>query len=717
MRSEREKSADGGSSAPKHVLVTGAGSYVGESFAAYAREHYGGRLATDTMDMHGDAWRKRDFSPYDTVFHVAGIAHADIGNVSDETKRKYYEVNTELAIAACRKAKEDGVKQFILMSSVIIYGDSAPCGKRKVIGLDTRPRPSNFYGDSKWRADRGCRKLEDDGFKVAALRCPMIYGRGSKGNYPKLAGLAGRLPVFPDIGNERSMLYIGNLCELICLLVLSGRGGTYFPQNAEYTRMSDMVRMVAEAHGKRVRLTRLLNPAVWMASRMPGKCGVLMGKAFGNCVYRQEMSRYEGMDYQKYGLAESVTRTEMQGGGPAAGEKDAHGTVLVVASIASMIDQFCIPNIKLLLRLGYGVDVAANFVEGNTCTDERVQELLGRLDGMGVDCYQIDFDRNAADMPAVMKSFRQLDAVMGGTAEPINGARHRRMEERKYAFIHAHSPVGGAVGRIAARRHGIKSIYTAHGFHFYDGAPLKNWLLFYPVEWGLSWVTDVLVTINREDYRRARKRLHAKKTVYVPGVGVDIEKFRNVKINRDEKRTGLGLQTEDIMLLSVGELNENKNHRIVIEALGSMDKGMRGRLHYFIAGKGELRDELMGLAAERSVNLHMLGFRGDVPELLSAADIFLLPSVREGLNVGLMEAMASGLPVIASDIRGNRDLIAYPYLVKVHDTDAWERKIEMVVSGSEHTKIVKKNQKLIGRFSASGVNGMYSQIFREMQHK
>ena len=199
----------------KKVLITGANSYIGVSFENYAKEHYNTELDIDTVDMIDGSWRQKDFAPYDIVYHVAGIAHADVGNVSDEVKAKYYAINTDLAIETARKAKESGVGQFVFMSSAIIYGDSAPYGKTKRITKETEPEPANFYGDSKWQADKGVRELADEQFKVTVLRPPMIYGKGSKGNYPTLAKMAKKLPIFPDIQNERSMLYIENLCEFL----------------------------------------------------------------------------------------------------------------------------------------------------------------------------------------------------------------------------------------------------------------------------------------------------------------------------------------------------------------------------------------------------------------------------------------------------------------------------------------------------------------------
>ncbi len=294
----------------KCVLIIGANSYIGESFESYAKKYYGGNFRIDTADTMDSNWREADFGSYDTVFHVAGIAHADVGNVDEATKRKYYAVNTDLAIEAAGLAKNAGVRQFVFMSSMIVYGESMPFGKEKMIDEHTVPAPANFYGDSKWQADRGVRQLQDENFRVAVLRPPMIYGPGSKGNYPTLAKLAKSLPVFPAVKNQRSMLYIDNLCEFLCLLMLSGEGGIYFPQNEEYTSTSEMAEHIADAVWHPIRVTRLFNPAVAVASRIPGKAGGLVNKAFGNSTYARKLSVYKGMDYCVKDLRTSIVETE-----------------------------------------------------------------------------------------------------------------------------------------------------------------------------------------------------------------------------------------------------------------------------------------------------------------------------------------------------------------------------------------------------------------------
>lgn len=293
----------------KRVLITGANSYIGVSYENYAREHYPSELSVDTVDMIDGSWRERDFSNYDVVYHVAGLAHADVGKVSEEVKAKYYAINTDLAIETCRKAKKDGVKQFVFMSSAIIYGESAPYGKKKHITAETEPHPANFYGDSKWQADKGVRELAAENFAVTVLRPPMIYGKNSKGNYPTLAKMARKLPIFPNVKNERSMLYIENLCEFLCQIMIRGEQGIFWPQNAEYTRTSEMVKIIGEVSGHKVRVSKFWNWAVSIASHIPGKISGLTNKAFGNMSYDLGMSKYD-FDYQLVDLRTSIERTE-----------------------------------------------------------------------------------------------------------------------------------------------------------------------------------------------------------------------------------------------------------------------------------------------------------------------------------------------------------------------------------------------------------------------
>ncbi len=288
----------------KRVLITGANSYIGTSFEKYIKEHHPEDYQIDTLDMQDLKWKEYDFSNYNTVFHVAGIAHADVGHISEETKKLYYQVNCDLAYETALKAKESDVKQFIYMSSIIIYGESAPYGKKKLITKDTKPNPANFYGDSKLQAEIKLKPLNDKKFKICILRPPVIYGPGSKGNYQMLSKLAKKLPIFPDIDNERSMLYVGNLCWFVKECIDNNYEGIYFPQNEEYISTLKMVKEIARANGKNIHLTKLLNPFVFILSKIPGKIGRMCNKAFGSISYERDNTVF------RYGILESIKLTE-----------------------------------------------------------------------------------------------------------------------------------------------------------------------------------------------------------------------------------------------------------------------------------------------------------------------------------------------------------------------------------------------------------------------
>jgi len=288
----------------KKILITGANSYIGTSFEKYM-EQFGDEYQIDTVDMIGDGWRSKDFSGYDCVFHVAGIAHSDNGKISKEKEKLYYAVNTDLTVETAKKAKADGVKQFIFMSSAIVYGNSGPIGKGKRITKDTPVHPANCYGDSKVQAENGLRKLGDNSFKVVILRPPMIYGKGSKGNYPLMSKMAQKLPIFPYVKNRRSMLYIENLCEFIRLMIENKEQGTFWPQNKEYSNTSEMVKMIAAAHGKKVRLIKGFTWSLKLLGLFTG----LVDKAFGNLYYDKSLSVYK-KDYRVCDLSESIKSTE-----------------------------------------------------------------------------------------------------------------------------------------------------------------------------------------------------------------------------------------------------------------------------------------------------------------------------------------------------------------------------------------------------------------------
>ena len=318
---------------------------------------------------------------------------------------------------------------------------------------------------------------------------------------------------------------------------------------------------------------------------------------------------------------------------------------LQLASVASMIDQFNMENIEILQSLGYQVDVVANFTVPGTITEKRAEELKQRLLKMNVRVFDVAIPRSL-NPSNIMKAYKRVKEII--TAE-------------QYNIIHCHSPIGGVICRQAAkglRKNGTKLIYTAHGFHFYNGAPLLNWIIYYPIEKHFSKYTDFLITINKEDFKRAKRKFYAKKTIKIPGVGIDTKKFSECKVNKNAKRLELGFHKDDFLLLSVGELSKRKNQRIVIDALIKMkNAGEIDNIRYLAVGVGELKEEFERLINNNDLQdyVKLLGFRTDVDELCETVDCFVHPSIREGLGIAPIEAMSAGLPLISANINGIKD--------------------------------------------------------------
>lgn len=288
----------------KKILITGANSYIGTSVEQYLQQ-LPQSYQVDTVDMIDGSWQDLNFSGYDAVLHVAGLVHQPQTKNDPAQAERYDRINHLLAVETAQKAKNDGVKQFIFLSSASVYGLNAPVGKVVMINKDTQLNPTDNYGISKKHAEEGLQKLSDDQFKVAIVRPPMIYGKGCKGNYQTMAKLARKLPVFPWVENQRSMLYMDNLAEFIRLLIDDEAAGIFCPQNNEYVNTSDMVNHIAHANGKGILLIRGFSWALKLLRPVTG----IVDKAFGSLCYDFELSRYE-KDYCVKNLPESIQETE-----------------------------------------------------------------------------------------------------------------------------------------------------------------------------------------------------------------------------------------------------------------------------------------------------------------------------------------------------------------------------------------------------------------------
>lgn len=371
--------------------------------------------------------------------------------------------------------------------------------------------------------------------------------------------------------------------------------------------------------------------------------------------------------------------------------------ILFISNIAKRVGSFSMASLEAAKRCGMQFHIAANW---EFADKEQIKEDQNKYN---IKIHNISLARSPYS-PVNLKAYRQLVEII---------------KREKIDYIHCNTPVGGVLGRLAGKKCRVKKvIYQAHGFHFYKGAPFKNWLLYYPVERGLAHYTDTIITINSEDYERAKKfrlRNHGK-VYYVPGVGIDTSQYHTDEKSRIEKRRELGIPLDAILMISVGELNDNKNNQLIIEALGKMKNES---IHYVLCGIGERENELKYQAQKLGLgnNIHFLGYRMDVKALMNASDIFVMPSYREGLSRSIMEAMASGLPCIVSKIRGNVDLIDESkggFLFSPDDVDKAIESISILAQrGGLRKDMSDWNKKKIRHFDITKVIECMIQIYKE----
>ena len=359
------------------------------------------------------------------------------------------------------------------------------------------------------------------------------------------------------------------------------------------------------------------------------------------------------------------------------------------------LDNISIPSVKAAGEMGIQVTIGTNrkYAKQMTCT-------------YPVSFYNAEIYRNPFNIREVRQAYQ-------------NACAELRSDD--YTAIHCNTPIGGFVGRVAGKKCNIgKVIYQAHGFHFYNGAPFVNWLLYYPVERLLARWTDAIITINHEDYSFAQKKMKLRKggkVYYVPGVGIDTERFAPDEAVRQSKRQELGLSDDDVMLISAGDLNKNKNNTVLVSALSKLQNK---KIHYFLCGVGDKEKDLRQQAQEAglSENVHFLGYRRDMKELLQAADVFVMPSLREGLSRSIMEAMSAGLPCVVSKIRGNVDLVSEGqggYLHAPADADTAADAIEKLANDRELRQAMRTfNLEKVKQFDSSVVEREIQKIYAEL---
>lgn len=367
--------------------------------------------------------------------------------------------------------------------------------------------------------------------------------------------------------------------------------------------------------------------------------------------------------------------------------------ILYVTTISNTVNAFLIPHINMLIDEGHQVDVAFNIE----------QEVKPEIYELGCEIHKLPLQRS----PFKKDNFRAYKMLK------------KIIISEGYDLVHTHTPVASAIVRLVCRSlNNVRVFYTAHGFHFYRGAPILNWLVYYPVEKWLARYTDTLITINKEDYERAKNKFKAKRVEYIPGIGIDFKKISMVEVDRDLKRKELNLPKDAFIILSVGELNKNKNHETIIRAISKLDNP---KIHYIICGQGQLEGYLKNISKALKIQnqVHLFGFRRDVSEICKISDLFAFPSCREGLSVALMEAMANELPVVCSNIRGNVDLVyekVNGFLHDPDDVDGFSKSIICLFNDNNiRNKFGENNKKQVIDYSCTTVLSKISKLYNYLR--
>ena len=377
--------------------------------------------------------------------------------------------------------------------------------------------------------------------------------------------------------------------------------------------------------------------------------------------------------------------------------------ILIVATTASMIEQFNLNNIEILQGLGFGVHVGTNFKNPGTITSEISNGLIEKLEKRGVCCHQIDFKRGIGTPLANKNAFKQLCSVV--KKECIYG-------------IHTHSPLGSIIARRVAHKLGIKILYTAHGFQFFRGGRLRDWLIYFPVEWFYAHWTDALITINSDDYAMAKK-LPVKNLYYIPGVGtniIDTEMIPEIEKQRQRRcvRKKLGIKDDEYLLVSVGELSQRKNHITVIRA---MNKLQDPKLKYVIAGIGSEKDNLIKQIKKDGLeeNVKLLGYQTNLDGLYFAGDLNLLISKREGLGLGGLDGVAHGLYIVGNKRTGMKDYIQSDDVGLLINNPMSVDEVASAIEFSKknHKKVTSQGLEVVKKFDCQNVNNIMKKIYQQ----
>lgn len=590
------------------------------------------------------------------------IVYGDLNNLDDiqkackgiDTILEIYNIRYSLKVLEA--AIEQKVKRIIFVHTTGIYS------KYKMASKEYKEIEKKVRENAKGKID------------ITILRPTMIYGDICDHNISKFIKMIDKMKVYPLIAGGKAKIQPVNARDLgrayyqVLINEEKTKNKNYNLSGEKPISIENTLNMISE---KLNRKTIFVSIPLWISICCAyilkfltlGKINIIEkilrmneDRCFDNSSAKKDFG-YTTINFEE-GLENEVKQYVNE-------KKQLQKKAIILTTVPSTIEQFNMQNIELLKELGYKVEVASNFNTTGNIDDERLKSFEKELLDMNVKITNICFSRKLLTLNN-FKAYFQLKKLF---------------RNNSYRLIHCHTPICSVITRIAGRKfrkRGSKIIYTAHGFHFFKGAPKINWLIYYPIEKICARWTDCLITINKEDYDLSKTKFKVKKVELINGVGVNEEKF-NFKMNNEEKqklKKGLKLKDDDFVLIQVGELNKNKNQIMTIQVMKALTK-RKQNIKLLLVGKGNLKEFYEEKIREYNLkdNVFILGYRRDIPKLLKISDCLISTSKREGLPVNLIEAAMSGLPIIATNCRGNRDLLTDNQLIEINDIKNLETKI------------------------------------------
>ena len=623
------------------ILITGAGGWLGSELTLQLlkrgrkvrvfnrnltksleqlKNDYGDLLEIVIGDILDSQNLEKAFKGINKVYHLAAKVHYIPTNKKE--KEEFYKINTEATQNIFKYCLKYNVKRVIFFSSVSVFKNS-----NKIIFENSKKDPETIYGKSKLKAEKiGKEYYKKYNLPITIIEPVTVYGEGDIGNFAKLEGLVnkGIVIFFGKQENKKTIIYYKDLISMVIRIAKDNTTiGRSIICGTETLSVKEIYNILVKKQGRKV--IRIKIPE-FFTKLIIKICKFSILKKIGRKVKSLiENSEFDLKECEKYLENEKTTFESFEL------KNNQTKKVLFVATVTNHIKTFHIPYLKWFKEKGYEVHIASNGDEEIKYCDKH---------------FNLPFERFPL-RSGNLKAFKELKKIINNN---------------NYKIIHCHTPVGGVLTRLAARKtrkKGTKVIYTAHGFHFYKGAPLLNWLIYYPIEKISARWTDCLITINKEDYNLAKRKLKAKKVELVNGIGVDKSKFDFIMSDSEKEKikNELKLKKDDFVLIQVGELNKNKNQIMTIEAMKKIVKTNKN-VKLLLVGKGNLKDYYEEKIKEYNLekNIFLLGYRKDIPKLLKISDCLISTSKREGLPVNLIEAAMSGLPIIATNCRGNREI-------------------------------------------------------------